>query len=195
MLTGALLFLLGIVALLAVPVTLSYRVSWQQAFRGGADLRWLFGLVRVQIPSRKPKTVVSDRQKSARKKRRKAASRKKSGPIAAIRMKPFRQRVFRFIRAVWRAIQKQDLRLRMRIGLGDPADTGQLWAVVGPLSGLLANTREASIEIEPEFIDAIFELDSSGSIRIIPLQLFYLAIGLLLSPCVWQGIRQMRQTA
>ena len=110
-------------------------------------------------------------------------------------MKPFRQRVFRFIRAVWRAIHKQDLRLRMRIGLGDPADTGQLWALVGPLSGLLANNREASIEIEPEFFDAIFELDSSGSIRIIPLQLLYLAVGLLLSPSVWQGIREMRQTA
>jgi hypothetical protein len=41
-------------------------------------------------------------------------------------------------------------------------------------------------------MDATFELDGSGSIRIIPLQLIVLTLALLLSPPVWQGIRQMR---
>ena len=200
MLTGVALFLLAIVALLAVPVTLSFRVSWQRAFRGSVKLGWLFGLVRVRLPSAKPKPDSSGERKSARKKLArkkpvKAASGKKSGPVAAIRWKPFRQRIVRFVGAVWRAIHKRDLKLRIRIGLGDPADTGQLWAVVGPVSGLLANSREASIEIEPEFIDPVFELDSSGSIRVIPLQLVYLVLGLLLSPSVWQGVKRMRATA
>jgi hypothetical protein len=193
-LTGVMLFLLVIVALLAVPVTLHYRVSWQRAFQGSVNLHWLFGLVRVKLPSPQPKAASSGKRKSVKKKRKKDASRKQSSPAAAIRSKPFRQRVVRFIREIWCAIHKQNLRLRIRIGLGDPADTGQLWALMGPLSGLLANTREATIEIEPEFVDAVFELDSSGSIRVIPLQLLYLVFGLLLSPSIWRGIRRMRQT-
>ena len=90
--------------------------------------------------------------------------------------------MIKFTRDFWHAIQKHNITLRIRIGLGDPADTGHMWAIVGPVSGILATIEEASIEIEPEFIDSVFELDSSGNIRIIPLQMIYLVFGLLLSP-------------
>ena len=96
------------------------------------------------------------------------------------------------MRDIWRAVHKQNLVLRVRIGLGDPADTGRLWALVGPVSGMLATARDASIEIEPEFIDAVFELDSSGNIRVLPLQMVYLMFGLLISPSFWHGFRHLR---
>ncbi len=85
--------------------------------------------------------------------------------------------------------------MRIRIGLGDPADTGQLWSIVGPVAGILANSKEVVLEIEPEFFDATFELDGSGNIGIVPLQLIYLIFGVLLSPSVWQGVKQMRKEA
>lgn len=113
--------------------------------------------------------------------------------MAAVRYKPFRKRVIRFMRDCWRAIHKQDLTLRVRIGLGDPADTGQLWAVIGPLSATLATVEQASIAIEAEFIEAVFELESSGNIRVVPLRLIALTAGLLLSPPVWQGVSRMRR--
>jgi len=95
--------------------------------------------------------------------------------------------------ATERALQKKDVNLRVRVGLGDPADTGQLWAIVGPMAGILANVQQASIEIEPEFFDATFQVNSSGNIRLIPLQMIYLTAGLLLSPPIWQGIIKMRR--
>ncbi len=101
--------------------------------------------------------------------------------------------MFRFVADLWRAIRKQDVNLRIRLGLGDPADTGRLWAVVGPVAGLLANVEEASVEIEPDFMDAVFELESSGEIRLIPLQILYLVVALLLSPPVWLGVKRMRR--
>ena len=118
--------------------------------------------------------------------------RKKQNVFAVVRQKPFRRRIIRFISDLWHAVHKKNVSLRVRVGLGDPADTGQLWAIVGPVAGILANIQEASIKIEPEFFDTTFELDSSGSIRLIPLQMIYLTVALLLSPPVWQGIRQMR---
>ena len=60
---------------------------------------------------------------------------------------------------------------------------------------MLAMFQDILIEIEPEFVDTVFELDSSGNIRVIPLQLLYIASGLLVSPAFWRGVNQMRVAA
>jgi hypothetical protein len=193
MLTGVVVVLLVLIALLAIPITLTFKISAQQASQNDIRLYWLFGLVRIRIPLPKPREYATkDEQQEKKSKREKIKSRKKPNVLAAIRLRKFRQRIFRFIRDLWHAIYKQDLILHMRLGLGDPADTGQLWAVIGPVTGMLSNVQAASITIEPEFMELAFELDGSGGIRIIPLQLIYLALALLLSPPVWRGFIQMR---
>lgn len=193
MLTGLVIFLLALVAVLAVPVTLTYQVCWGRAFQGSIIMRWLFGLVRVQLPLSQSKTPALATANDTRKHPRNKTSRKKLNPIAAIRHKSFRQRIMKFIGDFWHAVHKQNLELHILIGLGDPAETGQLWAIVGPVSGYLATLQDAAIEIEPEFVDPVFELNSSGNIRIVPLQMIYLTIGLLLSPAIWQGLNRMRK--
>ncbi|MDH3508770.1 MAG: DUF2953 domain-containing protein, partial [Gammaproteobacteria bacterium] len=97
-----------------------------------------------------------------------------------------------FARDLWGAVRKQSILLRLRIGLGDPADTGRLWAIVGPVAGMLTAVRDATIEIEPEFFDPAFELDTSGSIRVVPLHIVYLVVSLMFSPSVWRGVKIMR---
>lgn len=196
MLTGVAAFLLLIIAILAIPVTLTFKLSWEEAFKSDTKLLWAFGLVRVRIPTDKTRTTSSQDQKAGQKRRKpEHTPGRKRNVFAAIRQASFRRRLIRFMRELWRAVHKEDLTLRLRLGLGDPADTGQLWAIVGPMAGVLANVPEASIAIEPEFLDATLELDSSGSIRLIPLQMIFLAGALLLSPAVWQGISQMRKVA
>ena len=88
----------------------------------------------------------------------------------------------KFIKRMLRASHAQNLYLRLRIGLGDPADTGLLWAVMGPLSGMLKNLQGASIEIDPEFIDEVLELESHGQFRLIPIQFIVLIIVFIFSP-------------
>lgn len=193
MLTGTVVFLLLLIGLLAIPVTLTFQVSRQQAFQGVITLLWLFGRVRVQRSLFQSKGSLPKAEEPVQKtSRSQRSSGKKSNVFAAISGKTFRRRLIRFINDFWHAIHKENVRLRIRIGLGDPADTGQLWAIVGPVAGALASIQEASIEIEPEFFDASFELDSSGKIRLIPMQMIYLAVGLLLSPSFWYGVKQMR---
>lgn len=193
MLTGLTAFLLLLIALLAIPVTLTFEVSWRQVLHSDIKLRWAFGLVRVTIPPIEPGKPATEGEEPGQKVgRHERSPSKKHNIFAVVRQKKLRRRIFRFLGDFWHAIHKKDLSLRVRIGLGDPADTGQLWAVCGPVAALLANVRDVSIDIEPEFLDAIFELDSSGSLRIIPLQLVYLTVALLLSPPVWQGIRTIR---
>ena len=194
MLTVVLVFLLLLIALLAIPVSLTFKVSWQQVFQGDIQLCWAFGLVRLQLSPFPSNTPSPEGEPPAQKTSHPEPS---SGKIkkhfGAILQKAFRQRIIRFLSDFWHAIQKRDICLRIRAGLGDPADTGQLWAIVGPVAGMLSNAQEASIEIVPEFFDATLELDSSGNIRLIPLQIIYLTIGLLLSPPIWRGFKQMRK--
>jgi hypothetical protein len=194
MLTGALAFLLLIVALLAIPVTLVYQVNWHARWQGDVELQWLFGLLHVRIPvspATTPTAAKQARPKPAR--RAKPKSKTKSNPLAALRQRSFRQRLMKFVRDLWQAIHKRDVSMQVQIGLDDPADTGRLWAILGPVSALLANSRNIQIDIQPDFADATLALDSSGNIRIIPVQIIALTLALLLSPPFWQGMRQMRQ--
>lgn len=196
MLFATAITLLVLVALLAIPATLTYQLNWQHKLQGEVSLQWLFGLLQLRLASPgagRSAPEKKDRQGSSEAKTKSA--RKKFNPIAALRRKTFRQRSLRFARDLWRALRKRDLSLRIRVGLGDPAETGQLWALFGPVSGLLANLEDACVELEPEFIDAVFQLHSSGKISVIPLQLLYLVLGLLCSPSFWRGVKRMRQAA
>jgi hypothetical protein len=192
-LIGAVIFLALVVLLLAIPVTLTYQLSWRETLSANVRLIWAFGLVRADVSpaGRRP---APDKLEGARKKagRRSKAKGKKPNFPAAIRLPAFRRRILTFMSDVWRAIHKKNVRLLVRLGLGDPADTGQLWSVLGPLSGTLARFRDIRISIEPDFLDATIEVDSSGTVRMIPLRIAVIMLGLLFSPPLWRGILLMR---
>ena len=193
---AAAVILLALIALLAVPVSLSYRIAWRRAFEREFHLRWLFGLVHLRFTTAQGGSAPGAKPEAGSKRRRRARpGRGGTRPLAAFGQKLFRRRVTRFLRDLWRAVDKRDVELRLRIGLGDPADTGQLWALLGPAAGLFASCRGALIEIEPDFIDAVFELDSRGNLRFVPLRIIALVAGLLLSPPVWRGISRMHGRA
>lgn len=190
-LTGALIFFLLLIALLAIPVSIIFQVSWKKSLRSKIRLNWLFGLVRFSLSPGYSPSASQVEDKATKKKRHKPKSpvSKKSSRFPAVWQKNFYRRVIRFVRDVWRAVKKENLMLHARIGLGDPADTGQLWAVLGAVAGMLASIKQASISIEPEFQEMIFELDGSGEVRIIPLQLLYIVMGFMLSPTLWRAVR------
>ncbi|MDJ0740003.1 MAG: DUF2953 domain-containing protein [Gammaproteobacteria bacterium] len=191
--TGLLLFLAALIALLAMPITLTFRVSGPQAVRNDAELTWAFGLVRRRIlPATSGPTVATGRRAARRGDGSRRPTRTTTGVLNTLRDTALRRRIARFVSDLWRAIRKQDVRVRLRIGLGDPADTGQLWAVLGPVSALVGGVHEISAEIEPEFLDEALEFAASGSVSIVPLQMIYLAIALMLSPAVWRAVKRLR---
>lgn len=193
MLIGTVVFLSLVVILLALPVTLTYQLSWKQALSANVRLNWAFGLVRADVSPDLAKAA-SEKPATTEKKagRRGKPRRGKANILAALRQAAFRRRILRFSSDVWQAIHKKNIELLVRLGLGDPADTGRLWAVLGPLSGTLARLPDIRIAVEPDFLDPTLEVDSSGTLRLIPLQLVALALGLLFSPPIWRGIILMR---
>lgn len=182
------LLLAFLVALLAVPLTVAFSVHRVEQTRCEIRFRWLFGLVRfrVRFPragkgrSRRAAAPVK-RTRSSRRAKRKGRGR---AALSLIREAAVRRRVYRFVGDVFRATHARDLLLRLRVGLGDPADTGRLWALVGPVAGMAQNIASAEVRIEPEFTDAAFEVEGSGRFRLMPIQFIWLTVAFVLSPAM-----------
>jgi hypothetical protein len=177
--------LLGLVLLLlAVPADLEFRLEGIEPFTGEVGVRWLFGLVRFRIPvprAGKATPRPEAKRKAARVRARPRAGGRHLDVLAALRQAAFRRRVYRLARDLVRAVHPHRLRLRMRLGLGDPADTGRLWAVVGPLNAV-AQLRNAELRIEPEFGDPVLEFRADGRVLLVPLRFLFLAVAFALSP-------------
>ena len=198
-----LLSLLGLLALLmlllAIPIVLTFRFEntaigdWK-ALKGQVTIRWMLGLVRVRIPvpgNTRPHHS-GNKIQAAKKSGKFRAPDVPGNFVAVFRQVEFRQRVYRLVKDLIRAAGLRQLRLRMRMGLGDPSETGFLWAFVGPLNALAQNLRNADVRLEPDFMDAVFEFHARGQARVLPLQLVGIAIGFALSPTSIRAWRTLR---
>ena len=190
MLTGLLIFLLVVIALLAIPLVIEFRVEWPNGEQNEIVLLWALGFVRTRLVSRAPDKTSTE--SSSPRESIKGDSSKSTNVLAAMRLQSFRQRTYRFVGDLWRTIKKENVHVRARIGLGDPADTGKLWAFVGPASGVIGGLKEVSAVIEPDFADKVFEVDGRGRLRIVPLQVVAVVVRVLVSPAIWRGLRAMR---
>ena len=181
-----------LIALLAIPLSLSFSVTRLQALQGYIQFRWLFGLVniRANLPIKTPEPE----KKPAKEKPKADKTRNNTrNIIAMLKQADFRQHLMKFIKNILRATHAQNLYLKLRIGLGDPADTGMLWAVMGPFSGMMKSLHVMKIDIEPEFIDEVMEVDSHGQFHLIPLQFIALSIGFILSAKTRHAWRSTRK--
>ena len=130
MLTGLLIFLVAVIALFAIPVVIEFAFEWPRKERNQVVLIWALGLVRKRIRidgSDQARTTKAKGPKSER-----FGGDQPMNVLAAVRQRSFRQRVYRFVGDLWNSIKKENVRVRARIGLDDPADTGKLWAIIGP---------------------------------------------------------------
>ena len=187
-----------LVLLLAVPIDVRFQVERIETLTGQISFRWLFGLIRfrIKIPGVAETGKKEPKPKVEHRKERKATKKQsgRSNVMAVIKQAAFRKRLYRFFKDLVRAAHSRDLYLRLRLGLGDPAATGLLWAFLGPTHALLQNLRSAEITFEPEFVDPVFEFESHGQFRLVPLQFIAIAISFVLSPPSLRAWRTMRQS-
>ena len=90
--------------------------------------------------------------------------------------------VLRLLRDLTGCVRIVSLRVAGRVGLDDPCDTGRLWGSICAFAGFLHGSHRVRFQVEPEFNEAVFELDGRGEIRIIPFSLFLPAARFVLSP-------------
>ena len=182
--------LLLVVVLLSLPLEVRFDAKWPNAQGNQADLRWAFGLVSVDLartdvergearPSAAPGESVDEGE---------PRSQNRARVRALFGDSVLRRRLWRFVRDCWHAVRKDDVRVECRIGLAEPADTGMLWGVLGPISGGLQSVSDCDILLAPEFSGESFQCAAEGRLKVYPIQLGGLFAGLLASPRLWRAL-------
>jgi len=173
----------GLFALLATPLDITFAIQQRAVFSGRVTLRWLFGLLRIRLPPSGPKKGPRPR-KSRRGKRWASTSHLAHRSLAILKSEALRRRILRFGLSVLRSFRRHDLDLRVRLGLDDPADTGILGGLARPAIALLRARPSAKVDLELNFLEPCFEADARGTVRVIPLQVAYVILTFVLSPTV-----------
>lgn len=189
-------FLLAfLIALLAIPVDVKFSVRLHERFRGRVMIAWMFGLVRLPMPSETGKPAPQDPSQKARK--GKPLYKVSRNMLRMLRSEGFWPRLLRFASDILNVIQVRIFRLRVHLGLEDPADTGQIWAFVGPLTAMLAGARGADIDIEPDFERAFLSVDGNAELRVVPIRVLAVVIPFIGSPATlraaWAVIASRRK--
>ncbi len=160
-----------IVFALLVPldVVLYVDVYGRPKFR--MRLAWLFGLVSKEIAKKEKKP--EDKKKTVRGKRMPG----KRGPGAGTILEILRARgllgqIKLLLKGILRLPRIKDLAADLKVGLGDPADTGLLFALIGPATFFVGSSFPNQIKVQPSFTDeAVLEGSLHGALRLRPIQL------------------------
>jgi hypothetical protein len=175
---------LAVVLLLCVPLSIELAFAGRAEPRLGMSLRWGWFRARSPNPSRrKPKvTAPSKKPRSARR----APSWRR---LRALFKSPdFLPSLGRFAARVVRHGRPRGLRLHLRIGLGDPADTGRLWGALAPLLLALSELEFEELRVEPDFLRRSFELDAHAVLRVVPAVLLAFLVGYWFTPAPWRAL-------
>jgi hypothetical protein len=186
-----------LVILVAIPIDISFEIDRVEQMEGQLTVRWLFGLVRFTTPitaTGKTEAASAPEYPETETPRKPHQAGRPLNVLGVLKQVTFRRRVYRLLRDLLRATHPHEMFLHLRLGLGDPADTGRLWAFVGPTAAYFANNiQSARIIVEPEFMDLVFEVHGHGRVYLIPLQFIALIIAFFLSPPSLRAWRTLRQ--
>ena len=162
-------------AVLAVPVDVRARLDIGGRPPFTAAVCWLFGLLRFNISSGKHRPRKKKKPKPVRKKR--------SGGLGwrsildILLTKGLAKQFFFLVKRSFQQLGWRDLQLDMRIGLDDPADSGMLFAYIGPVTPFLPRRVTLRPVIGPTMLEGFL----SGTLRIIPLLFLFIFLRFLFS--------------
>ncbi|WP_455205087.1 DUF2953 domain-containing protein [Kaarinaea lacus] len=186
--------LLGvIIAILAIPFEFRFNIQRRESFHSEVAVRWLFGIVTFDVlRPQKPRGKNQQHTRAAKKKTKK--KRKNIGNAKELIWNAkFRQRLIRFVKDIFNSVHISAFNLRLQLGLDDPADTGRLWAFMGPLSIWLSKLSNTKVQLQPDFQNELVYLNTNGTVRIIPLAIIGNVLAFLLSPITINAITTMRR--
>jgi len=149
-----------------VDVVLHMDVYGRPKFR--MRLVWLFGLVSKEI--RKGKKKPEEKAAEAKPKPRRRRIRART-IFEILRTKGLLGQFKRLLKDVFGCLKVRDLVANFRVGLDDPADTGLLFAIVGPTILLLNSSFPHQIRVQPSFDKAVLEGYSYGTVGLWPIRL------------------------
>jgi len=159
-----------LILVLSVPLDMVFHADAHGRPRFRLKLLWLSGLVSKEITRRK---TPEEKKKAVKGKRKPGEGKRRLGDIFGIlRTRGLLKRLTVLLRDILGCLKIRDLSADFRVGLDNPADTGLLFALIGPTTFWLGSSLPHQIRVQPSFADeATFEGYSHGAVRLRPIQL------------------------
>ena len=160
-----------IIFVLCIPLNavLDIDIYGRPKFR--LRLVWFFGLFSRGITKGRKKPKEEKRIAEGKRKRKKRKINART-IFKILRTRGLLGQIKRLLRDILKCLKIRDLRADFRVGLDDPADTGLLFALIGPTIFFLGSSRVHEIRVQPSFEDeAVFEGYLHGAVRLVPIQL------------------------
>ena len=160
-----------LIFVLCVPLDMALYADVHERPKFRLKLSWLFGLVSKEVTKEKEKPkekrrVVEDKRKP--RKRRKGMS----AIFNILRTRGLLRQLIGLLRDILSRLKVRELGADFRIGLDNPADTGLLFALIGPTTLFRSSSFPHEIRVQPSFEDeVVFEGYSYGVVRLQPIQL------------------------
>ena len=192
-----LLTLAGLAALLlfllCVPLELVFDLEVNGRPKFGLRLVWFFGLFSQEVKKGKKKPKEEKGEVAGRHKP--AGGKKKGGDIKPVfkilRTRGLLRQVIRFLRRVITSFRIKELSLNLRLGFDNPADTGLLFAVIGPAMPFVSSSRFHRVSLEPSFDGAVCQGRLHGVVGLQPIRLVPPITGLVFSPSTMRVVKTL----
>ena len=147
-----------VILVLCVPLEMVVRLDADGRPRFRMRLVWLFGLVSKEITKVKKKPEEERRVTEGKRKPRKRKIKART-ILEILRTRGLLKQLKRLLKDILRRLKIRDLAADITVGLGDPANTGLLFALIGPATFFLGSSRIHDIRVQPSFEDeAVFKL-------------------------------------
>jgi hypothetical protein len=184
------------ILVLCVPLGITLRLDVYGRPKLRLKLTWLFGLVGKEVSKgkKKPGKEKPEEKKAMVEGRPKTKRRKGEAKLIfnLLRTKGLPRKIINLVTGIFRPLKIRDFGADFRIGLDNPADTGLLFAAIGPAFLLLNSTFPHRIRMQPSFADeAVFEGYLHGTLRLRPIQLIIPVLGLVFSPPAFRVIKTL----
>ncbi|MEZ5653999.1 MAG: DUF2953 domain-containing protein [Burkholderiaceae bacterium] len=168
---AALALAVVVVAVLVAPVRLALWVSSQPDYRAGLDLSLLGGIIPA-LPIIDTGRRRAKRKRAAGKHEARRPGRRRSGSGLA-RVRRVLGAAPGILRSLRGAVRIRQLAIDCRFGLGDPADTGQLFGMIAPLiyGSPWHWPPPASLSVTPDFDRVCLEGRADVVLDVAPLRL------------------------
>ena len=159
-----------VVLLLCIPVETTAALDTESGKKFSLIMSWFFGIVKKDIGNRRQKRI-RERTKSKRKKRLPsmpdinfASQIANAGGIL--------KRLKALITGIIRQLKITEITGDLVVGLEDPAQTGMLFAFIGPANALLNLHPRYNVSIRPFFDDEnILKGTLYGNVKVQPIRL------------------------
>ena len=176
--------LASLIAILSIPFDILCHIEVYEKPKFRIRLKWLFGLLKKDIRAKKKPTKKKEKGKLGEGRKWLWAA------FRIIRIKGMLKELRRLVKGILNSLKIRELRVNLKVGLDDPADTAFLVGIINSSRLFWKPSFPHEIDIRADYEGQVFlEGYTHLTVRVLPIQIVVSLLRFLFS---WSTMKAMR---